>query len=436
MLHASRASPLVIPQQAQNRQGEAIGVAFVEVPMDRQTLLQRASEHIFSTGLEDSAARLGLANMKYGLAKIHLAQEALGMTPDATFVAAPDLTVTRNVNRWRSGFGYGGRITWGDGHQEWIPLDLKPNFCGMLVGGLHRLPARDTLLQRAQALQAEELSLDGIPLKWDFGVSNHFIALFRVTPLDDSSFLPYAFVIHGAGSELRGENAWGDGLYWDRSERLQRKAEILDTPFGPLRLLTGQSARDYYAFCQRVDGFAKERRLLIARRLFDDLTPYSNETHQGLVSMNDMVLGSHLVGEGEETTVRPRLTNVFPLTLRADLPTYLVRGRPNLSDAAIERLGLGERARRLGLYHRLRSANIIPHGGGYTFPHLRDVLSVIELGQERYFELSLADDRRQIVSDVRDLPYAYRGMEVVERVVELGLGELVARLDPVYVLKL
>jgi hypothetical protein len=167
---------------------------------------------------------------------------------------------------------------------------------------------------------------------------------------------------------------------------------------------------------------------MTARRLFDDLTLYSNDTHQGLVSMNDMLLGTYLVGEREDT--------IFPMTLQAHLPAYLVRGRPNLSDAAIEHLGLGERARRLGLYDRLRSANIIPHGGGYTFPHLQDVLSVIELRQERCFELSFSTgDGQQIVSDVRDLPYSYRGLEVVERVVELGLGELVARLDPIYVLK-
>ena len=157
--------------------------------------------------------------------------------------------------------------------------------------------------------------------------------------------------------------------------------------------------------------------------------PYNNDNHQGLVNMNDMVLGIYLVQEGKET--------VFPLTLQAQLPAYLVKGLPNLSDEVIERLGLGERARRLGLYDRLCSANIIPHGGGYTFPHIQNIVSVIELEQERYFELSLCDsDGRQIISDVRDLPYTYRGMEVVERVVELGLGELVARLDPVYVLKL
>jgi hypothetical protein len=235
--------------------------------------------------------------------------------------------------------------------------------------------------------------------------------------------------MHGSGSELRGETAWGDGLYWDQSEALQRKAEVFETPFGPLRLLTGQAAREYYAFCQRANDFAKQRRLLIARRLFDDLTPYNNAAHQGLVSMNDMVLGTYLVREGEET--------IFPLTLQAHLPAYLVRGRPNLSDAIIERLGLGERARRLGLYDRLRSANVVPHGGGYTYPHLQDVISVIELGQGRYFELGFgAGDGRQITRDVRDLPYAYRGPEIVERVVELDLGKLVARLDPIYVLKL
>lgn len=397
--------------------------------MDRQTLLQRATEHIFSTGLDDSGARLGLANMKYGLAKIHLAQEALGLAPDATFIAAPDLTVTRNLNRWRSGFGYGGRITWGDGQQEWIPLDLKPNYCGMLAGGFDYLPSRDTLLHRLQALRAEKLCIDGMPLKWDFGESNHFISVFRAAPLDDSSFLPYAFVMHGSGGELRGETAWGDGLYWDRSESLRRKADILETPFGLLRFLTGQAAKDYYAFCQRVDGFVKERRLLVAQRLLDDITIYANEAHQGLTSMNDMILGSYLMRDETEA--------IFPLTLQAGLPAYLVRGRPNLSNAVIKQLGLEERARRLGLYDRLRSANILPHGGGYTFPHLQEVLSVIEMGQARYFELGLgADESRQVVSDVRDLPYAYRGMEVVERVVELGLGDLIARLDPVYVLKI
>jgi hypothetical protein len=367
--------------------------------------------------------------MKYGLAKIHLVQEALGLSPSATVIAAPDLSVTRNSARWMSGFGYGGRITWGDGEQALVILDVKPNCCGMLVGGLDRVPDGETVLQRVQALRSAELKINGIPLKWDLGKSNHFIALFRTTPLSDGDFLPYAFVIHSSGSELRGETAWGDGLYWDQSEALRRQADVRETPFGPLHVLTGQRARDYYDFFQWAEAFSKQRRLLIARRLFDDTTIYNNETHQGLMNMNEMALGIYAVKEEEEA--------IFPLTLQAHLPAYLVRNRPNLSDATIERLGWAERAQRLGVYGRLKAANLVPHGGGYTFPHIQDVVSVIEVEQGRYFELSfVTGEGRQVVNNVRDLPYAYRGMEVVERTVALGLGELAARLDPVYGLKL
>jgi hypothetical protein len=135
--------------------------------------------------------------------------------------------------------------------------------------------------------------------------------------------------------------------------------------------------------------------------------------------------------------VRGEAEAMFPLTLQAHLPAYLVRSRPNLSHEIIERLGWTERAQRLGVYGRLQGANLVPHGGGYTFPHVQDVVSVIEVDQERYFELSfVTGDGRQIVNDVRDLPYAYRGMEVVERTVALGLGDLVAQLNPIYGLKL
>jgi hypothetical protein len=178
-----------------------------------------------------------------------------------------------------------------------------------------------------------------------------------------------------------------------------------------------------------VDAFSKKRRLLIATWLFGDIHVYNNENHQGLVSMNDMVLGAYLKPGAEDS--------ILPLTLQAQLPAYLIRGLANLSDDVIERLGMGQRARRLGLYNRLQSANVVPHGGGYAFPQIYDTISVIELEQQRCFELGLRNgDARQIVVDVRDLPYAYRGMEVVERVVELGMAEMVARLDPIYVLKL
>jgi hypothetical protein len=151
--------------------------------VDKEELLRRADEHIFSTGLDDSGAQLGLANMRYGLAKIHWAQERLGLAPNGTFIAAPDLSVTRNRNRWRSGFGYGGKLTWGEGDQEFIVLDVKPNCCGMLVGGLDLLPSSDSVLQEAQDLKRETVFIEGMSIVWDLRF-HHTLLRWRVTRAD------------------------------------------------------------------------------------------------------------------------------------------------------------------------------------------------------------------------------------------------------------
>jgi len=396
--------------------------------MDKKELLQRAGEHIFSTGLSDSGARLGVENMRYGLAKIHWVQAQLGLPANATFISAPDLTVTRNSNRWRSGFGYGGSLSWGDGGQELMILDIKPNACGMLVGGLDNLPDSRQLLERIHALNVEHVEIDGVKIHWDFGNSNHFIDLFRVEELSDISFPPYVFVMHFAGGEMRRDTTNGPGLYWDKSEVLQSRMQTLDTPFGPLRILTGDEARKYYEFYRVVDAFVQKRRLYAAERLFDQFSLINNDNHQSLINANQILLGCYRFNEH---------TEIYPIALRPDLPAYLVRGIPNLSPEKIESLGFEGRARRFGVYDRLVSANLLPHGGGYTFPHILGVSNVYEIDGERYFELDLnTGPGHQIISDVRDIPFEYRGRQVVLRALELGMAEPVARLVPEYILKI
>lgn len=395
---------------------------------DPEALLQRADEHIFSTGLPDSGSRLGLANMRYGLAKIHWVQEELGLPANTTFISAPDLTVTRNTNRWRSGFGYGGSLTWGDGSLDLMILDLKPNGCGMIVGSLDHLPDKRQLLERVHALTHESVEIDGVPIEWDFGKSNHFIDLFRVEALAEVGFPPYVFMMHFAGGELRGETSHGPGLYWDYSPILQSRMAVHNTPFGPLRVLTGDDARAYFEFYRRVDAFVQKRRLYAADCLFDEYSLINNDSHQGMTHNNQIVLGCYRFTDSD---------CIYPIGLRPDLPAYLVRGRPNLSLETIENLGFEKRARRLGVYEQLTTANLLPHGGGYVFPHILDVTGVYEIDDKRYFEVDLnTGEGRQIIAGVRDLPYEYRGRKVVLRMVELGMGELVARLTPVYVLKI
>src|SRR5262245_27300882 len=99
--------------------------------------LQRAREHCFFAGVGDSGMALCEAVAPYGVAKIHHVQEELGLPPDATFVGAPDATITRNPQRWGQGFGYGGAYAWSG---ELAVLDIKSNACGMLVGALAERP--------------------------------------------------------------------------------------------------------------------------------------------------------------------------------------------------------------------------------------------------------------------------------------------------------
>ena len=123
--------------------------------MKKEEYLSRAKEHLFMTGINDSATKLCSANMTYGIAKIQFLQEKLGLNPDATFISTPDATITRNVERWKNGFSYGGKIEWGDDALELIILDVLPNACGMLVGGLEKPPEIENLIDKVTKLSAK-----------------------------------------------------------------------------------------------------------------------------------------------------------------------------------------------------------------------------------------------------------------------------------------
>ncbi|MBU0567413.1 hypothetical protein KJ693_09710 [bacterium] len=400
--------------------------------MNKEEMLKNAKKHCFFIGLNDSGAELCKANMPYGMAGIHYVQSQLGLKENATFISSPDLTITKGVNRWMSGFGYGGKISWGEGDEELVILDMQPDACGMLVGGLQELPEIDGLIQRAHEAEAGSIKIDGIDSRWNFSRCNHFIDVFEVQSLAKSEIYlpPYAFIVHGSiVDEFGGDSKLGFGLHYNTSKLLGEMVEHIDTPFGRRHFLTGSKAGSYFERYQYAEDFSKKKRIAFAKLLFGEFTEISNENHQGLINMNEMILGCHYLKEKDET--------LFPLTLRADLPAYLVRGIPNLSPESIEFLGFEKRAERLGVYDRLLKANIIPHGGGYVFPHILGVNRTIEVKGKRYFEVEMQNDRgTEIIAKVNDLPFEYRGRTVVLRSLEVGLIEIVAKLTPQYVLKI
>lgn len=397
--------------------------------------LQRAKEHCFMAGVGDVGSQLCEANVPYGLAKIHHVQSELGLPADATFVGSPDATITRNDRRWSQGFGYGGVYRWTG---DFTVLDIKPNACGMLVGALPDMPALDDVRERLHALDSEGLQLDGVDVDNDLTESNHFVDVFEVAEDEQHEPAPgghkYFFIMHSSGHEHRGANAKGPGLYYDQSDALLDMARGVDTPWGSLHILEGDNVEEWFAFYRRVQDFNHRRREALASFLFSDTTPVINATHQGLVrGYNRANIGCYTFDDptgGEQVPL-------FPLTLSPTLPAFLVRGRENIGANTIDQLGWTDRVERHGLRDALTGTNLLPHGGGYHYPQHRGVGRVIENGpDDRVFELTPADpaDDTTLIQTPRGMKYGYRGMEVKQRMEELGLGKAVVKLDLKYVL--
>jgi len=404
--------------------------------LSRDEMLKFASGHIFSAGINDSANELCVANMKFGLAKIQYTQNSLGFEPNATFLGAPDATVTRNLLRWKNGMGYGGKLAWGDGTADLLILDSMSNACGMLVGGLESLPSMDSLLDRVGEILSHQEIIDGIPIEWDFAASNHFIDLFKYIPSSEDADRPYdyAFIIHGSVPELKGDNPskYEFGLYPHKSTILKEMVEIVDTPFGDIQVLTGDDAKKYLEFENYACDLSKRKRVKAAKELFGNFVEITNPIHQSLINMNEHILGC-------QNTKDSTTDGLFPIALRADLPAYLVRGNPSYDEEIIEHLGFTKRAEKYGVMSRLLNANILPHGGGYKFPAILGVRNVIESGTgTRYFvtELATGHESEKTFSNAREIQFAYRGQEVYRRSLDLNLCDTVARLMPRIVLKI
>ncbi len=400
-----------------------------------ESRLERAREHCFMGGVGDSGMSLCAANVPYGIAKIHAVQEQLGHPADATFVASPDATVTRNDIRWKQGFGYGGMYAWtGDFHV----LDIKANACGMAVGALPSLPSFAEARERLHRFGHEGMTIDGIEIDNDLHESNHFVDVFTLAADGQREPAPggarHFFIMHSSGHEHRGPTPRGVGLYWDLSEELMKMARTFDTPWGTLRVLVGDAAHEWYRFYRRIQDFNHKRRERLAQVLFGEHRMLINATHQGLVrGFNFANIGCYTFAD--ET---PEADRMFPLTLSPVHPAFLVRGKRNLDAAAIERMGWTEQVRRHGLEQRLASTNILPHGGGYTYARFKGVSRVIENGpDDRLFELAPSDPSQpaETVRTPKELKYAYRGLEVMQRMEELGFGDAVVKLDIDYVLK-
>lgn len=395
--------------------------------MNEKKLLALAKSRIISFSTNDASARLSRLNTQYGVGKIIHVLSQRGVSTDTVYcVFGPDAGVTRNAKRWASGFGYGCLIRWAGAEElgeDILFPQVRPNACGILVAVVSQVPTPGELLERVQMVKRKRPEINGIPLHWNLGESNHFIEVRRV---EDSRWEgvhngEHVVLIHASPNELKKE------LY--EFEVWQRRGGVWEeTPLGRIFILEGRVAREYHATYQRIERWGRVKRELVARELFGEVRIISNAAHQGLSATNAMRLGLY---DSTDASTCPNGEPIFPVALRWDLPAYLVRGKPNLNREQIERKkGLIKR----GFAPFLEQINILPHGGGYALPRYMEDCEVIRREEARLFQFSKGDGSF-LMADPSAIPFRYRGLKVYQRTIELELGEPVATLQPVYTLK-
>jgi hypothetical protein len=387
--------------------------------MDQETLQELARQSAW-TGLavDDSAAALASVNIQLGLAKMLATQQALGLPLDVSFVASPDLTIPRNRHKWQWGMAIGGKLQWGDGTQPLVFLDPQINTSTALVATIDQLPTLATLLDRIDHLRTQRIAIDGIEMEWDLGRDNHFLNLYQVVSATEDLGAEWVVIVHGGEGEVKRPNALGWGLDVEQSAPLRERMHTIATPWGPTRVLTDEVAAEYYAGFLRYKAYSQQKRRVIAEELFPGCRVISNELHHGYQNINTAVIGAYGFDEDHAT--------IHPITLRADVPTYLVRGRPNIRPDLIPDEVSPT------LRQRIAGANLLPHGGGYTFPETTGLVEVLQRAGERYVVFGTPDDGRRVTADLTSIPFAYRGEVVMERVRKWDLASVVATLRPVH----
>lgn len=383
-------------------------------------LLERARTAVITAAtVPDAATMLAQENMAYGLAKIHWTQEHLGYPADAFFLGSPDMTTPRYPVKWQWGQALGGQLTWGTGDRPLTFLDLQVSTSTALFGTVTQEPDLKTVLARAEQLRRKRPQLMGVDIDWDFDRGNHFINAYRVESgrqTDTAALAPYAFVVHGGDSEVKRPSALGMGLDYEKSQPLRERMSTLQSPLGPVHVLLDQAAHDYHECYLRYEQYSKQKRALLSAALFGNFTTISNEIHHGFAHANTALLGCYQFQRGSKA--------LYAVTLRSDLPTYVIQGSAD-GGQHVESLPTM-------LKEQVALANILPHGGGYTYPEVQSFVAMVEADGVRYSILEGAAKNRRVLANLNTLPYAYRGEEVIACLEQCRLGKVVALLHPLF----
>lgn len=346
----------------------------------------------YSTG--DPTSVLAKEHGIIGITRIMSCMEKLGMDQDKIdLIALPDFTYTRNKLRWNAGFPYGCIVKFGRDLPPFIPLDFRPNCCGVALAVMDTFEETPDILQKKYyEIVLSHSAID----KSDLNRRNHFMGLYYC-----SENKKYYFLIHGSFNFVK------NALYFERNKELMSVSKteiIMDEPFS---YLIDYHAKEYYEGYLEHEYLTMYYRDLIIKELFPHAKIVFNQTHEGFYDLHTLLLGAY--------TDNSPFSCPIMLAPERDLPFISITKPIPLKDESI-------------LY-------CAPHGGGYS---LYEVSSTQRLNNTLHADyiLTYPNNSKMLTDNVLDMPFVYRVNTVHHWCDKFHMAHELCRMTPVFNLKI
>ena len=318
----------------------------------------------YSTG--DPTSVLAKEHGLIGLMRIIMCMQRLGINPlNIDFIALPDFTYTRNKLRWDAGFPYGCIIRFHEKDVPFIPVDFRPNCCGVVFAEIPEF--------NVSALTLQKKYYDIVHAHSDIDASdlnrrNHFMGVYQC-----DTTKKYYFLLHGSFNFTK------RALYSENNKELVhniRSEVIMGEPFA---YLIDSQAQIYYENYQKFENLTFYYRELIVKTLFPNAKIIFHRTHEGFCGIHTILLGAYANSQSFSCPIM--------LAPECDLPILEINKPIEIAD-------------KTALY-------CAPHGGGYALGEISSVQRVDNDLKGNYM-LSYSNSSKMLTNNVLDMPFFYR----------------------------
>ena len=352
----------------------------------------KALNNFIDLSSQDITAQIAKEHGLVGLARLEICLKELNIGENAAhLIALPDFTYTRNKLRWDAGFPYGCIIKIDNPHQNFIPLEFRPNCCGVILCEIPKLEYDILALKKQfEKILDKNNKIDTN----DFNKRNHFIGVYK--SIDNEKL--YA-LLHGSFKYIK------NNLYTERDNKWKNKIKSMKIMDRDFLYLIDDDAKQYYLEYKNYETESSILREAIMKELFgENIQTIFNDTHEGFKDINTILLGAYASD------------NPFHCPI-------MLSPNDNLFYVSIDNSIV---------LHNQNKIFCSPHGGGYELL-LADKYSKINSGD---YLLQYPNNCKMITSNIIDMPFNYRNNSVQLWKDKYNVCQIVLELIPIINLKI